>query len=33
MLLPQYATPMAQTGGVDAIEFAITYIIEALDTH
>jgi hypothetical protein len=28
---PQYATPMAQTGGVGAIDFAITYVIEALD--
>ena len=28
---PQYATPMAQTGGVGAIDFAITYVIEALN--
>lgn len=28
---PQYATPMAQIGGVGAIDFAITYVIEALD--
>lgn len=28
---PQYATPLAQTGGVGAIDFAITYVIEALN--
>jgi len=30
---PQYATPMAQTGGVGAIDFAITYVIQALDIN
>jgi hypothetical protein len=28
---PQYATPLTQTGGVGAIDFAITYVIEALN--
>ena len=30
-ICPQYATPMAQSGGVGAINFTITYVIEALD--
>jgi hypothetical protein len=28
---PQYATPMAQMGGVGVIDFAITYVVEALN--
>ncbi|KAF9067170.1 hypothetical protein BDP27DRAFT_1393158 [Rhodocollybia butyracea] len=28
---PQYATPLAQIGGIGANEFTITYVIEALD--
>ncbi|THU87957.1 hypothetical protein K435DRAFT_730322 [Dendrothele bispora CBS 962.96] len=30
-ICPQYATPLAQTGGIGAINFTISYAIEALD--
>jgi hypothetical protein len=30
-ICPQYATPVAQTGGVGAIHFTVTYVVEALD--
>ena len=30
-ICPQYATPLAQVGGPGAINFTITYVIEALD--
>ncbi|KAF9067173.1 hypothetical protein BDP27DRAFT_1329419 [Rhodocollybia butyracea] len=30
-ICPQYATPLAQIGGIGAIDFTIAYVIEALD--
>ncbi|KAF7980042.1 hypothetical protein HWV62_39802 [Athelia sp. TMB] len=30
-ICPQYATPLAQVGGPGAINFTITYVVEALD--
>ncbi|KAF8517287.1 hypothetical protein BU17DRAFT_50001 [Hysterangium stoloniferum] len=30
-ICPQYATPIAQAGGIGAIGFAVTYVVEALD--